>query len=293
MLSYKNCIIIIILCLSSIQSLGQSRFSITSGPSLSFSNFKWSIAGDINGRNPTVLSDLTFTRIQRIGFFIAANYEIKDLFKINATIDKSYTTEGQGTDIDYQGNYKTQPTYRLDFDSKAGNALNGKLSFFVKARDYGFAKIHVGIHTEMFNQTLAIESPEIVTLASKYATKTYGIGPTINMQINLTKRVQIEVNETFTSSIYRAKANWNLNPNLQSPLSFKQKANGFNFNTGAAILYTLSDKMKIHYTFNYLFEKINKGKDIAYLNTGLLSETMFNGANQKMLKQTIGLQYNF
>lgn len=293
MLNYKNCFTIIILCISSVLSFGQSRFSITAGPSLSFSNFKWSIAGDINGRNPTVLSDLTYTKIQRIGFFIAANYEIKDLFEINATIDKSYTTKGKGTDIDYQGNYKTQPTYRLDFDSKTGNALNGRLSFVVKARDYGFAKIHVGIQTEIFNQTLAIESPEIVALASKYTTKTYGIGPTINMQINLTKRVQIEVSETFTSSIYRAKANWNLNPNLQSPLSFRQKANGFKINTGTAIFYTLSDKMKVHYTFNYLFEKINKGKDIAYLNTGLLSETMFNGAHQKMLKQTIGLQYNF
>lgn len=64
-------------------------------------DFKWSIAGDLNGQNPNILSEVSWKNLRSMGFRTEIEIPFKKMFFIKANFSQLYIVSGTATDIDY------------------------------------------------------------------------------------------------------------------------------------------------------------------------------------------------
>lgn len=100
---------------------GQNKpFSIEVGRSLDITNFQWSIAGNLQGQSPNILSELTFEKIIPTGGYLTASYKALEHLILTASFQKNTVISGNGTDADYKENNRMDATYQVSFNSNKG-----------------------------------------------------------------------------------------------------------------------------------------------------------------------------
>lgn len=267
----------------------EKRLHLEIGTLYNKSSFDWSIAGNLEGKSPNVLSELKFNNITSLGTYIKGEYYLRKTLVISVHFNKNKTINGQGTDTDYKDDNRNNPTFEKKFISNKGNftALKAGIGFPIRLS----TKIMITptILYYLTKQQFYILNNEMPDLKSTYQTEMGGAEISIKTKASLNKALHTTVILSYHIVNYNAEADWNLIDVFKHPLSFSQNSKGSGYNIDIAFALKLNKTFYATAAGDFNLTNISKGIDTSYLITGKEISTQFNGATNSMYGLRLGI----
>jgi hypothetical protein len=256
------------------------RLSLLSG--YQQENFRWSIAGNSSGNNPTIYSELIWKQLSGPLAGVEGEWNFWRSFSIRSAFSRLFIVSGKVTDMDYQGDNRTDRSYYGAFDSNKGNTLSWRTSLEYKILLTPSISLSPDIGYVLHTQSLFLLSDDASLgnnkLRSTYATVYKGVTIGLRAAFTLKKKFSIEPSLLYDQVKYRGKADWNLIPSFDHPLSFEDIANGYDLEAALKGGYAWNDHCSLFLSGNYFYGNMGKGTDRLYQTNGQQPLTQFNGA---------------
>ncbi|WP_312338156.1 hypothetical protein [Sphingobacterium sp.] len=239
----------------------------------------WSIAGNLDGQSPNILSELIFSNINAIGTSFKIKYNPTDKFDFFVSYQKLWTYAGTGLDTDYEKDDRVRPTYQQEFTSHTGSSnsvrIGGTYYLFINNK----FKVGSGIQFRNFEHKLFILQENLPDLNSTYIVNSKSLGLSLCGHYYLNEKMAFGSNIMYSILNHHSKANWNLIDIFEHPVSFTQKAVGYGLE--GTLNFNYFFKKNISMSFGLIFERqtSSDGKDKSYLKDKTTRETKFNGLN--------------
>jgi hypothetical protein len=255
---------------------GKLQLSVTAG--YRQENLRWSIAGNANGQNPNVLSELRWQSVAGPVTGTHLQYNFLNHWQLAGEYERMFFLSGKVADTDYGGNDRTNSVYAKQFNANKGRAdrwlaglgyqlpVTNKLSITPSA---GYAQFHQALYL-VGNTTLLND------LNSSYKTTWSGPYGQILFLTSLTKKLSMNAGLRYNQVKYRASANWNLIREFSHPESFRHTANGYGANIHTTLLYRASPMHSIGIKGCYSRWQTGRGIDELYLASGESEQTQLN-----------------
>jgi hypothetical protein len=268
------------------------ELSIYAAMGLSQEAVDWSIAGNVQGRDPNILSELIWKNVRGPAVNIGISLKLKT--GILAKLESSYqkTIVGDVTDTDYQGDDRTSPSFHASVDCDKGFILNlnGEAGYNFKINSKIDLQGWIGY---TFDQSLLYlqnsEGSGDQKLNSTYENFWKGITFSIGGDFQILNRLAASPRLTYKQLRYRAVGNWNLIDEFQHPESFKHDAKGFGLGGEIRVAYSLGEKLSLYLLPQYTFAETGRGTDRVFLQNGQVEKTQMNGANRVNFKLMLGV----
>lgn len=271
----------------------EHRFTISAGGAANISDFNWSIAGNMQGESPNVLSELHFNKVSSLGIYVEGSYRPFKWLELTGSYQKNGTISGDGVDTDYDSDNRTHPTYNETFTSDKGwleTFTAGAQAWFLSRERY---RLRAGLFYTSSTQNYYLLNPDLEDLRSTYKAKWYGPKLLIGADYNCNKKWTLSGALAYYLVKYRAEADWNLIPVLMHPVSFRQKANGSMYEGQLGLSYALNSCCMLSLTGLIGKAETDKGLDITYLRNNNQISTQFNGAHNNYYGLRIGAGIRF
>ena len=116
-------------------------------------NLKWSIAGNLSGRDPDILSEVQWQSIQGISFFPELKIRFARRWLAGVAISRCYVSSGRALDRDYQYDGRQQQTYDAELKSDKGRleSYSTYLRYFLLAEKKFTLAMRAGFKIENEN----------------------------------------------------------------------------------------------------------------------------------------------
>lgn len=266
----------------------QPRFSYSTY--LIKDDLEWSIAGNVEGENPNVFSELIFNNIISFGHSISFGYNLVPNVRVAMTYKKQYAFSGKGIDTDYASDNRTDVFSELKFISKKGEGKVMDFQVYYTLISEKKFVIDLGLGYLLQQQVFYLNSDEFRDLNSKYKINPQKYGVFIEIGASFLERTESFVNLKINKIDYYAEADWNLIQGLHHPISFTHKSNGLNF--GLALKSKINVNQRFAFILGYekSVDKYKKGIDILYLRPKSEKYTRFNGG--KLNSDLFSLGFN-
>lgn len=271
-------------------------------------DLKWNKAGNIEGKNPTVLSELKWSDLEiwQLGldtkFAVSGNdYDLLGFF-MGFKFDYGQILNGKNTDSDYKGDNRTNEFSRIKSNSDDGDVLDISLFIgpdltFNNPRYAIIPLIGYSYHEQNLTLTDAfIETPPSGSypgLDSRYETEWKGpwLGVFFESLIGETLKVSSQIEYHWAD--YSAVADWNLREEFQHPRSFDHQADGTGVLFDLNIDYLLSKNWQIGLQGTYQDWETDAGTERVYLTDGTVLSTRLNEVNWDSVSIGLKLIYSF
>lgn len=276
--------------------MAQQAFEIQTYFGVHQMDLKWSIAGDIKGAHPNVLSELMWRNLK--GPMIGFKFSRQITNKLTAKLDFNFAdiTYGFATDADYAADNRKQNFYKQEFKSDRGSDLSLKTTIAYKLFTFNNLKISPFLGFDLRKQQvflfdLAPGSAKFF-LNSNY--KNTWEGGIVGLNTRLTKKM-IKVNLSVAGSFlsYNAEAKWNLIPQFIQPVSFRHEANALAIHGDMDANYALNKNFSTTITIGAIHAKSFKGTDEAYYVSKSPVQTQLNEVKSSSYKIGVGFNYLF
>ncbi|MGO4875884.1 hypothetical protein ACEN2P_04730 [Pedobacter psychrotolerans] len=270
------------------------KWEIKPNIGLSQAEFNWSIAGNLSGTSPNILSELIWKNLRGPDFGLDVQYQITDRLYIKAATQYTDIVKGDAEDTDYADDNRKNAFYYDLFDADKGYLLSTQVQLKYRALNFGLVSIFPIIaftyNQHQFNLLENAGNTQAIGLNSTYQTKYNGFDFGVETILK-TKKFYISAGILNGFYSYSAKANWNLIPAFEKPVSFTQKANSYALTGYASVSIPVNKDLQ--FSIDYQINNVNtkKGIDRAYLIGKNIEETRFNGANFRI--NTIAFGFNF
>lgn len=269
------------ICLPIIGIAQISIKKLSFGPIYSIEEFKWSSAGNIDGSNPNIMSELVWSGLKVVGAELIAQIRIG---RINPRISiyKSFATDGSVVDTDYTRNNREGISYQQAFNSSRSTSRQISAQIPINQKEcllFGlfFSHQKLYIHHKIQNNSSYYNSyfPGIEILNEHHI---YNIA-------NLTFRIHSNIK----ISRYFANGNWILRYDLQQPKSFKHYSYNGDISLGLEVKKKINEHLLLSANLQTSFNKSLNGEDQVYYSNGNVGITQFNGVegNKLMLGITV------
>ncbi|RQO74495.1 hypothetical protein DBR43_03640 [Pedobacter sp. KBW06] len=259
-------------------------------------DYNWSIAGNIEGNSPNILSELVWQNLKGPKINLNISRAIYNHFELSFNFSQHKIKQGRFKDTDYLQNNRTDAFFKKDGLSNEGKAYNYSLLLKYELPVSRFLKLKPYVGATYFDKKLyMLDFPDELTdppLNSIYKNQWEGavLGVETSYQIN---KVSLILNTVAGYYNYLAEAQWNLNEKFNQPLSFKQTANSYTFLVGFTTSYSLSKHINMLLGMEKKYGATYSGIDEAYLINGVNVKTRFNGAEFNSFGAKIGLEFGF
>lgn len=266
----------------------QERLKLSLATGYQSEDFRWSIAGSMEGTNPNILSELKWKNLSGPTVGASAGWNFWKSFSLRSEFSHMFITSGGVTDADYQGDNRTNRSYYGAFDAKKGSGFSWRTTL-----EYAFHLDKVTLIPlagfSLHGQSLHItdQSGNNPGLNSTYATRYLGGVAGLRADVSLSDHFAIEGGLLCDIVHYRGRADWNLISTFRHPLSFQDDANGYNLEGHLKLCY-VHDKWTFFLSGNILHGKTGKGTDMLYLQNGQNVPTQFNEAVRDYIRGGIG-----
>jgi len=260
------------------------------------SKFDWSIAGNASGTSPNILSELIWKNLKGPGFGLDVKYHITDRLMVKTSNRYSNIAKGEAEDTDYADDDRQGAFYYDLLNANKGYLLNTslQLSYMVFNSTQFAVSPTIGLSYNEQKFYLLESAGNInsaglnSTYQSRYKGFDFGFEGTFK-----TKSFRITAGILGGFYKYSAKADWNLIPDFQKPVSFTHAANSFSLNGNVNLAIPLNKCLQLE--LDYKINNINTytGVDKAYFNNRQAEETQFNGANFRANTVALGLNFSF
>jgi hypothetical protein len=213
---------------------------------------------------------------------------------VRATYSRLFVTAGSVTDMDYQGDNRTNRVYNSAFDANRGmsfsllgtvedDIMHGKL--FTVTGVLGYT-----LHRQSLFLLSSDQGGSAAGLHSRYDTRYEGLVAGLRGNVLIGKTFSLEGSFLYEPIGYRGRADWNLISNFQHPLSFEDKANGFNLEGSLRFSYHPGRLWAFFISGDILHGETNSGTDWLYLQNGQPALTQFNGAVRDYIRAGAGVR---
>lgn len=262
-MSYRHIIVLLGIILMFSKAYPQSNNSrIRFFTGKMWSNYDWNVAGDISGKNPTVLSELFFKDVSftMIGLSYSYLYK-KEKFSFN--YHRSNNGMGKLIDIDYLNdnrqniyNYEEHDINRITFSSFTAGWQH---SFYLTKQFTVFLSTKLNYEKKHFP---IIDESSGLNSYYKFSMKHAGLGTGIGLK----KKLYFELQNTLYLSALETKGFWNLRSNFKNP-SFTQHGIGGTNDLSLLVEYPYKN-FSLGLTAHYKTSFFRNGTDIAHTITG-------------------------
>jgi len=269
----------------------------------------WNIAGDINGNNPNILSELTWEDLESYHLKIQNKTVIPNIFYLRASVSYGWIYDGQVQDSDYLGDDRTFEFSRSNNSADDGDVWDASAGigypFRIGGNEIFTITPLVGYSHHEQNLTLTDGYQTIPALGafpgldSKYETQWKG--PWIGLDLHF-KAKEIETwsqrFETYFSIEYHwadfdAEADWNLRSDFEHPKSFEHTADGNGWVLGVGFNYVFNPHLLLNFNYDYQNWSTDNGTDKVFFSNGTVAKTRLNDVNWTSNAVTLGIILRF
>lgn len=264
---------------------------------LRFEKMDWSIAGNLEGTNPNIKSELKWTELVIADFSIASRFKFTPRFSIEAGGSFGKTLSGNVSDIDYLGDNRTNPSYQLQIKNKKGSdhSFYGHLAYSFQPSESFDIEPLIGYKASSHTYWLSDDEIEQGgnTLNSSYKTNWKGPYAGVNMIYKPMERLAFRTNLQYHQINYRAEGNWNLMTQFAHPKSFEHTAKGYQVSASLSPILTVHPNLKLLLDLGYHYGHTADGNDLAFMADGTQGYTRLNAVSRSYWQGRIGIIFNF
>jgi len=284
----------------------QTEFLLSTGYRVD--DLDWNIAGDINGNNPNILSELEWEGLESLQLKIANKTVFNQLFLLRGSLAYGWIFDGENQDSDYLGDNRTFEFSRSNNNSDDGNVLDASFgigwqftfgrSDFVMAPVIGYSYHEQNLTITDGEQTIP-PSGSFPGLDSTYETEWKGpfIGLGFTFRTDEKSKITPEI-ETFISieyhwADYYAEADWNLRTDFAHPKSFEHEADGHGIVFSTVVKFLFDYHWSLNINLDYQNWSTDAGDDRVFFANGTIAETQLNEVNWTSYAIMAGIEYHF
>jgi hypothetical protein len=271
-------------------------------------NLDWNIAGDIDGMNPNVLSELTWSDLNIFQIRVDGSTITPEIFYVRGSLSYGWILNGDNQDSDYGGDDRTSEYSRSNNRANDGNVFDTSLGLgypFNPKLEQGDFYIVPLVGYSYHEQNLTITDGQQTIpptgsfegLNSTYETgwKSFWLG--LDLLSNTSEKFIISLSLEYHWVNYEAEGNWNLRDDFAHPVSFTDEADGTGIVISLGLDYVLGDLTKRNWTINSNFDYQNWSTDPGVHRTffadGTSGDTRLNVVNWNSYTLRIGMTYRF
>jgi len=274
-------------------NLEETKTAFTLGAGYRSDDLDWNIAGDINGNNPNILSELTW---EDLGIFQVTLNNVTRFrgFYIRGAIAYGWILSGDNQDSDYLGDDRTLEFSRSNNNSDEGNTFDATVGigyqisiisdFLSVVPLVGYSHHEQNLTMTDGNQTIPTIGP-FAGLDSTYETEWKGpwIGADIVFRLPHEKKqfkdFSLRVSFEYHWADYYAEADWNLRTDFAHPKSFEHDADGNGWIISADWNIFFTHHLGLNMSVNYQTWDTDPSIDRTFLSNGTSANTRLNEVN--------------
>ena len=275
----------------------------------------WNIAGDINGNNPNIISELTWDDLESYQLKFQGRLIWPNLVALKGSGAYGWLFNGQNQDSDYAGDNRTGEFSRSNNTTEDDCVWDASLAVGYPIRFENTVIVTLtplagySHHEQQLNitegyQTIATPGftpPEgpFEGLDSTYETEWRGPWIGIDLQFRADKltsvahRLETYLTYEYHWADFEAVANWNLNDNFAHPRSFRHDTEGRGWVIGAGINCILDQHWALNLGFDYQEWSTDDGTIKFYLADGTTHKQQLNEVNWTSYALMMGLSFRF
>lgn len=275
------CVFFLLLSNANGQALKSERLRILTSINYRQQDFKWSIAGNLEGKNPNIYSELTWKNLAGPRLDIDFKYKLLQKVYLRTAFSYSFIVSGSVTDTDYAEDNRTQTVFYADLQSDKGSSFAISPSLGYGFNVTGRIQISPFVGYGVRQQKFYLLDNENEGLKSTY--QSFWKGPFIflDTDFQVSQKINIEGNIAYHQVNYLAKANWNMIEAFQHPVSFRHKAKGYGIETDMKLGMKVSRSIVVFLSGKFFKWSTGEGVDELYLASGKTALTKFNDATLK------------
>lgn len=224
------------------------QLRLSAGGTYTCTDLDWSIAGNLQGRQPNVYSELQWKRVKRAGAEVSIELLLGKGWTVEGVLGRSTVFSGQVSDTDYQQDNRQRPAYqaRLSSDRGSAHSTGAKLGKAVFVNRLLTLRPYVGYHWLKEGWFLDNQTPDLPdNRYSSYTSKLRGGTFGLLLQGRTFARTLVAVDFQYEQLVFSADANWNAVDAFAHPLSFRHSARGFGLQGRCRIERTISTHLNI------------------------------------------------
>lgn len=251
-------------------------------------DFRWSIAGSVQGTNPNILSELKWKDLAGPTAGLSVDWNFWNAFHLRSSLSNLFIASGTVTDMDYRGDNRTDTVYHEGFKANKGNTYSWRTTVeyawqmgnITVTPSVGYAVHHQSLHIiDKTGNATGVNS----TYNSRFQGATFGL----RADFPVSEQISLGVSTCYDQYHFRGQADWNLITTFRHPLSFQDDANGYNLEGSVRVNYHL-DSWTFFIAGKFLHGQTGKGTDMLYLANGNDVPTQFNEAVRNVMAASIG-----
>lgn len=289
----------------------ETTFSLSVG--MRQDRFEWSVAGNKDGTDPNILSELTWSDVDSYQLHFSNRTCVGSFLYFRADFSYAWIRDGTLRDSDYDeddrvGEYSRSISETND-DQLWDLSLGVGYPFFFMDRRLMVAPLMGGsLHKQNFQIT---DGRQVITwedgpaigplsgLNSTYRAKWMGpwVGCDLRYLIaqrsNSRPEISVGLSMELHWAAYEGEGNWNLRSDLEHPKSFEHNADGNGIVLGAELLIGLRSNLDLRLSAGYQHWDTRSGTDRKFRTDGTTSETRLNDVDWDSHSVMVGVTYHF
>jgi len=298
--------VILLVNLSNLAQAFQSPSDTTKNFKLTYSlyigvskqNFSYNIAGNEEGTNPNILSELKWNRTltKEIGGNLNARYK-RVIFK--STLLYSKTIKGNISDIDYAEDNRSSIFSQQYLSNHKGSGYITKFLLGYSLINRNSYVIDLLMSYEHVSNKLFLLNKKHLTendpnyqpdLNSYYKYQHPNLGGVVNSSYSINKFINLSLELGVYRTFYYAYGNWNLRKDFKQPVSYEHKGKGLKLSSSIATNIILTNCLGLSLGYSFVKQNLKNGKDVLFLANGGALKTQLNQINDN--KNTLFITLN-
>ncbi len=268
----------------------------------------WNIGGNLAGQDINIFSELDWDDLEIWQLGISGKLAVGNSTTgyrtyVRGSLDYGWIIGGKLRDSDYEGNNRTQESYRWLAATENDNMFDSSIGLgFEKA--FWQKRLTLGVlggysyHEQNLRLTNGVQiipvSQPIPGLDSTYESKWYGPFGGIDLELRLAPYFSLSASVEYHWSDYEAQANWNLRTDLAHPVSFRHEADNGDGVVGTLRgSYLFNNGWVIFLAFNHRDFSAGNGVDQTLLADGTSIVVKLNEVNWQSSSINAGFTYSF
>ena len=256
-------------------------------------DFRWSIAGNLEGQNPDILSEIIWKDLRGPAMQIGVSWNAWNRLFVQARFSSAFIVSGTAADTDYQDDNRANPSFSADLKSNRGNTNENSAGLGYKIVSGGRYQLNAVVGYGLNRQSLLLSDTYDDIEADQRLQSTYRTrweGPFINIASGFyITKIRISHRLSYHQVNYTSSADWNLVEQFQHPVSFRHTARGYGLNTKLELQYKVTSVFSAYLSGDYNYWATGSGIDRLYLVNGDTPVTRFNGAIRRGIGYGVGV----